>query len=1112
MRPAGAPLARWALGVVAIGFGLVAQQLVVRPPWGVAGWALFAVAGLLLVVATWPQEREGAIPAWSGPVVYRRRLVWGVCAVAAVAGTVWLSMHGTHPMLAVLLWFLSFGLASLALRGARLSAPARPAIAWSRREAATLVAILLAGLVARTIWIDDVPRYYFEDEATVGFMVQDAFRARVPNLFTTGWRSWAAETDVGEERHRQWTLPSMAMALQALLVPLFGLNTTALRLSSSLFGTLAILTTYLLARELFTPRIAMLAGLLIACGRTAIDFSRTGVPPVQVAFFETLAFACWWRAVNRGGGLAYVWAGIGLALCMTSYNAAHIAPVLWGGWVGLSVLAAPRSMLRRWRGALVTLAVFLLAVQPFLLHVTDSLTFGPNWQDYTAGARDRQVGTDLLSVWDASGAGAAWAIVRRQAALTWLGFGVIPAGAYELGYRGGGMLDHVSAPLFVLGLALAVGNLHRARAAFVLYWWLATTAVLGLFTEGTPAFVRLTGLLPALALLGALPLDGLLRATPAAGAARMVTRAGIAALLAVMAWDNWRTYFIAFPHQTRQARADVARYLADAPPDATGLMIGAEYSLRFGWGIFRLNFPGRRFEDVAEPSHLLPLRTSAEAPVALIFAPTQLLLADYAQALYPDTPISDVHGGDDPEPMFRAMLLSPAQIAARQGLRLEMLDARGTVLRTAVADPFSTVPYLPEACAEVRWSGSMYWPTDAPVSLTLRGGTAMSLAHRGVRARSLAEPAARVALQLPRGWQPVSITDTCTPSTPLELAIEQEGIARLVLTRDLRPDGADEGLRAVYRRDDQPVLQTIDPQINYFAPARPVSTAGGLFRAPTAVGARPPVTANWRGLLQVDTPGTYEFEVANKGGEFFAVMLGDEPLIEQSVPKPDEPRRVRATRALTSGLHPLVAQWNCTAPDTDSHRYFQLLWKPPDGSREIIPPTRWRRADAPADPAPLPTLEVLPTPTPVGLPPGSHVALTDLQPIDISFGFARPWIDRSEGGGPLSIGGTTYRRGIGMHAWGKMTYPVPPNAVEFEAVVGLSNSVKWCKLASVRFEVRDARDNLLYASGDVDNDTAPQVVRVRVAGTPTVTLIVTDAGDGFSCDQADWGDPSFILQ
>jgi 4-amino-4-deoxy-L-arabinose transferase-like glycosyltransferase len=1086
MQPASPGSLRRVLIFLALGLALAAQQLVIRPRQEALGWTLFVLAGLLLVAGAWRREAVAERPLPSRPVMHWRRLAWALAAVAAVAATTWLSGRRERPLLALVLWLAAFLLASLAARGSVLSPPARASSPWTRNEGVALAAILVLGAVARTIWIDDVPRYYFDDESRVGIFLRDAFRAGFPNVFTMGWNSW----------------PVVGMALQGIFAPFAGLNTTSLRLSSSLSGTLSILTTYLLARQLFSPRTAILAGSLFACGRTAIDFSRMGVTHAQVPLFETLAFACWWQAINSGRALAYLWAGIGLGLCLHTYNSGQLVPLLWAGWVGLSLVLAPRTALRCWRGAAITAIGLILTILPYFMHVTDHLAFERNWREYTGMARSRQVASQVVDAWNTLGPDAAWRILRHQSLRTWLGFGVVPADAYALGYRGGGMLDHVSAPLFVLGLIFAAANLHRPRYAFLIYWWLVTAVMGGVLTQAPPAFVRLVGLLPVLALLGALPLDLALRATAAPGAKRIAARASVAALLAVMVWDNWRTYFVAFPQQSSQPSSELVRYLTTVPADTVALLTGAEHFLHFGTEIYDLNLPGRRRVNVGEPSQLLPLRLPANENVALIFGHTQLTLAEYAQSLYPNTKITDAWRSADRQPMFRALLLTPAQIAARQGLRLEVLDATETVIQTAVADPFTEERQLPESCTKVRWSGSLYWPTDRAATLLISGGSEMTLAHRTIP-RPPDTQAVRVALQLPRGWQPLSFSDSCRPAEPLVMSVEHDGRSQLVQRHDLRPDGEEEGLMAVYTKNDQPVLTTIEPHLNCFA-------VEDLLRRPNGVPVHTPFTVSWTGLLQVDVPGMYEFEAEGSGS--YVVTLDGETLLQQSVQKPEEPRRARAKRELASGAHPLAAVWDSTRRAHTSRRLFQLYWTPPEGRRELIPPPHFRRSADVSEGEPLPTLAIPPTPTPIALAPGERVALTELQATSVSFGFAPPRINQSWGGPPITMGGIEYERGIGVHAWCRMTYPVPSNAAELQAIVGLSDGIKECPKASVTFEIRDVHDRLLYESGIVDVFTPPKLASARVEGTPAVTLIVTDGGNGIDCDHANWAEPSFILR
>ena len=60
------------------------------------------------------------------------------------------------------------------------------------------------------------------------------------------------------------TWPVIGLSLQGLFAPLFGLHIWTLRLSSALIGTLGVLVTYLLARELFAPRRRCSRALLFA--------------------------------------------------------------------------------------------------------------------------------------------------------------------------------------------------------------------------------------------------------------------------------------------------------------------------------------------------------------------------------------------------------------------------------------------------------------------------------------------------------------------------------------------------------------------------------------------------------------------------------------------------------------------------------------------------------------------------------------------------------------------------------------------------------------------------------------------------------------------------------
>ncbi|MGW4648550.1 NPCBM/NEW2 domain-containing protein [Kitasatospora sp. NPDC004289] len=116
--------------------------------------------------------------------------------------------------------------------------------------------------------------------------------------------------------------------------------------------------------------------------------------------------------------------------------------------------------------------------------------------------------------------------------------------------------------------------------------------------------------------------------------------------------------------------------------------------------------------------------------------------------------------------------------------------------------------------------------------------------------------------------------------------------------------------------------------------------------------------------------------------------------------------------------------------------------------------------------------------------------------------------DRSIDGNPLKINGTTYPKGIGTHANSTITYNLNRGYTRFQADTGVDDEVS--SYATLKFEVWG--DGVkLYESPSVNTPTTPaQPVDVNVAGVNTLTLKVTDGGDGINSDHADWAGAKFL--
>ena len=782
-------LVKFAVIIIALGIQLAA----VKFPYSWYIWGVYAAAALAAALLC--DSASNAIQGSDGnaaalrpapPALQLMRLLMVLVAVGSTAlASEWSAME-RMPAATLAAWVSTFAALSAAVWGLR-AGPLRRGIDRSTRyERLTLLALLLAALLLRTLWLAELPRVYFGDESRVGMWVRNAYEHGMPNLLTMGWNTWSM----------------VGLSLQGMFGPWLGLNTVSVRLASALFGTVAVLTTYLLTRDLFDRRTALLAATLLAFNRTAIDFSRLGTTHAQVMVFETLAFFALWRAVNSGSALAYLWTGILAALCLHTYNAAHVVPLLLLGWLLLIAVTRPRDLRGYTVGAAIAVAAFVLVSLPWFHYLSDHYAFGNNWLQFTWMARARQITPRLVAAFNDGGVTAAWPLFASQVSKTWLGFTILPAEAYQLGYRGGGMLDHVSAALFVLGLALALRA--RARGAFVLYWWGVTAVTGGALTIDPPAFVRLVGLIPAVCILAALPLRSLLVDTKRSA----WLGPACAALLVAAVWaDNWRTYFIDYARSSGDDTSELVHFVRRVPPGSPVYLLGADSFLHFSHDVnveqFAFDFPNRKLEDVMEPGRFLPIRDpQSDVPTYLILGPAQLGIDSYVRRLYPHTETTDVTHRSNGRLFFRALRLTPEDLAlqaeqpVRTGLNatyeqndhiaLERLDPQlnfFTVetyferpMRLAIQSPF-----------RARWRGGLRVDAAGAYAFEVTGSGPFSVDFDGERVCALDA----VIPDIPKTC---SFQRQLAPGTvPIAVqwdAVKTEGSVRMLLQMYWTPPGA----------------------------------------------------------------------------------------------------------------------------------------------------------------------------------------------------------------------------------------------------------------------------------------------------------------------------------
>ncbi|MFH9871516.1 NPCBM/NEW2 domain-containing protein [Streptomyces lydicus] len=155
------------------------------------------------------------------------------------------------------------------------------------------------------------------------------------------------------------------------------------------------------------------------------------------------------------------------------------------------------------------------------------------------------------------------------------------------------------------------------------------------------------------------------------------------------------------------------------------------------------------------------------------------------------------------------------------------------------------------------------------------------------------------------------------------------------------------------------------------------------------------------------------------------------------------------------------------------------------------------------------------------LPGTAHVVVPP--PAGTAYAADLPWLTAANGWGPvernssvgesdagdgrpMSIGGTGFPKGLGVHAPSEVSFYTGGRCSAFSARVGIDDEAG--DRGSVRFEVW-ADGRLVTSTGTLTGTDAATTVSAAVTGAETVRLVVTDGGDGIDYDHADWGDAKF---
>lgn len=142
-------------------------------------------------------------------------------------------------------------------------------------------------------------------------------------------------------------------------------------------------------------------------------------------------------------------------------------------------------------------------------------------------------------------------------------------------------------------------------------------------------------------------------------------------------------------------------------------------------------------------------------------------------------------------------------------------------------------------------------------------------------------------------------------------------------------------------------------------------------------------------------------------------------------------------------------------------------------------------------------------------PPAGSSYLSDLPQLSASNGWGLVEQDTSNGesqagdGNPITIGGTVFAKGLGVHADSAVEYYTGGACGAVTAQVGVDDETG--TKGTVVFEVW-ADGTKVASTGVLTNAMSAQPLSADVSGAQMVRLVVTDGGDGIDFDHADWAD------
>ena len=690
-------------------------------------------------------------------------------------------------------------------------------------------------------------------------------------------------------------------------------------------GVLTVVFVYLLARELFDLRVAVLATFFLAIMRWHVNVSRFGMHGVFTPLFMTAMFYFLVRALKGKRFLNFVAAGVMAGIGLQGYYSFLLVP----GVVALYLLhyvIFQRAI--AWGRLIVGVLAFGLSTAAVYSPVAIYALRNPQQFNQRLGTvsitRDRTPQQIVEVLW-------------RTTSRHLLMFNSTGDGNGRHNLPGAPMLDTYTGLLFVLGFGYSLWRC-RGSGYFLLVVWMAVIIQGGIWSLEfeAPQGFRTVGLTPAVAMLAAVPLGVLwslaVDCADAAVSGGMLRRIGSYAMTAAVfsvtlvglglaAWTNFDTYF-----NKQLRRADAwASYSTDAT------FVGREvarlgndnviYCSPFLAGLPTITFLAPNVPDPHRFEAARDLPVTNTKPAVFLLSYVERPVFDLLKTYYPNAQFVEFGPPDGGSAIALEAILSKEDIAATRGLtyRYSAKDAlREGRTETMDLDWTSAPPLPPPFQAE--WLGILKVPTYGPYSLEAHVPGAAEIYLDGKLVASGDRTAQAGNLVLAQGLHNLKVRAQVRTTGTVQLLWGAENTpARPVPGTELFSAPVKrQGLEGSYFSDIAPEglkFVRIDPFPGGYMHILPLSI---------------PFSIRWQGQIELPARGSYRFVV--QAVDAGSLTIDGKQLL--STQAPNQP--AEATIELAAGAHQVAIDYHQRG---GSPTYINILWQPPNGGVETVPAT-----------------------------------------------------------------------------------------------------------------------------------------------------------------------------